>query len=99
MLLPFLPRSPHLFAIPMSCAPSTLGLVVFELLLPGRRRGLEEPSCTGLGLPPSIEETEDWAHRACFRMTEVTEMHSFMTSDTGFTATDTGLLRNSALGA
>lgn len=99
MLLPFFPRNPHRFATPISDAPSTLKLVVLELLLPGRRRGLGGPSCTGLGLPPSIEETEDCAHRACLRMTEVTDMHSLITSDTGFTATDTGLLRNCALGA
>lgn len=32
-------------------------------------------------------------------MTDVTDMHSLITSETGFTATDTGLLRNCALGA
>jgi hypothetical protein len=93
MLLPFLPRSPHRFATPMSCAPSTLTSVA-EPLLPGRRSGLGGPSWIGFGLPPRMEDTEEPAHRACFRIIDVTDIHSDITNDTGSTATDTGRLLN-----
>ena len=38
--------------------------------------------------PPSIADTEECCHRACFRMAEVTVMHSVTTRATGSTATD-----------
>lgn len=96
MLLPFCPRRPHRFATPTSCEPSPPKLAV-DPLLPGLSRGLGGPSCTGLGLPPRMEDTEECAQRACLRMTEVTDMHSEMTSATGSTATATGRLRYSVL--
>jgi hypothetical protein len=36
--------------------------------------------------PPKMAETDECAHLACFRMDEVTVMHSVITSDTGSTA-------------
>lgn len=38
--------------------------------------------------------TDEWAHRACLRMADVTVMHSVTTSATGLTAT--GMRRGSA---
>lgn len=35
--------------------------------------------------------TDEWAHRACLRMADVTVMHSVTTSATGLTATVMGL--------
>lgn len=100
MLFPFFPRRPQRFATPMSSwAASPLCEAVLELRLPGRSMGLGGPSCTGFGLPPRMEDTEECAQRACLRMTEVTLMHSEMTSETGSTATDTGRLRYDAPGA
>ncbi len=45
----------------------------------------------GLELPPRIAETEECAHLACFRMADVTVMHSVVIKATGSTATDTGV--------
>ena len=58
MLLPFWPRSPHLFATPTSRAPSA-PTPAEEALLLGRKSGFEGPSWTELGLPPRIEDTEE----------------------------------------
>jgi hypothetical protein len=46
----------------------------------------------GLELPPKIAETEECAHLACFRMADVTVMHSVVIKATGSTATDTGVV-------
>jgi hypothetical protein len=37
-----------------------------------------------------MAETEEWAQRVCFRIAEVTVMHSVTTRATGFTATEIG---------
>ena len=97
MLLPFCPLSPHLLATPTSSAPSAPRPDEDGFIL-GRMRGFEGPSWTELGLPPRMEETEEWAQRACFRMADVTDIHSDMTRATGSTATATGLLRYCAIG-
>lgn len=39
------------------------------------------------GEDPRMEEMLEWAQRACFRIAEVTVMHSVTTSDTGSMAT------------
>ena len=44
-----------------------------------------------------MADTEECAQRACFRMAEVTVIHSVTTSATGLTATEMG--RGSMLGA
>ncbi len=46
----------------------------------------------GLELPPRIADTEECAHLACFRMADVTVMHSVVIKATGSTATDTGVV-------
>lgn len=38
--------------------------------------------------PPSIADTDECCQRACFRMAEVTVMHSVTTRATGSTATE-----------
>lgn len=91
-LLPLFPLSPQRFAIPRSRAPSPPRLAPKDLL-PGRGREGEDTSWTGFGFPPKIDDTEEWAQRGCFRMAEVTDMHSEVTRDTGSTATVTGRLR------
>jgi hypothetical protein len=97
MLFPFLPRNPHLFASPPSSAPLANPE---EILLPfGPFRpptsslgvdGLEfcNPGFIGLELPPRITATEECAHRECFRMADVTVIHSVVMRATGSTATD-----------
>jgi hypothetical protein len=44
----------------------------------------------GLELPPRIADTEECAHLACFRMADVTVIHSVVIKATGSTATDMG---------
>jgi hypothetical protein len=39
---------------------------------------------------PRIAATDEWAHRACFRMADVTVIHSVTTRATGLTATVMG---------
>lgn len=97
MLFPFCPLNPHRLATPTSRAPSAPSPDEEGLLL-GRRSGFEGPSWTELGLPPRMEDTEEWAQRACFRIADVTDIHSEMTRETGSTATATGLLRYCAIG-
>jgi hypothetical protein len=46
----------------------------------------------GLELPPRIADTEECAHLACFRMADVTVIHSVVIKATGSTATDTGVV-------
>jgi hypothetical protein len=96
MLLPFLPRSPHLLAKPPSSSPSAiddLALCLLRLLIssPGVE-GLELclPGLDGL-LPPRIAETDECAQRACLRMADVTVIHSVVIKATGSTATEIGV--------
>jgi len=80
MLLPFLPRRPHL-------PPNESSSCGVTMPAPGPLR----PSTYGGGLvelPPRIAATEECAHRACLRMAEVTAMHSVITKATGSTAID-----------
>jgi hypothetical protein len=51
----------------------------------------------GLELPPSMEETDECAHRACLRIAEVTVIHSVVIKATGSTATETGTSLESML--
>jgi hypothetical protein len=46
----------------------------------------------GLELPPKIADTEECAHLACFRMADVTVIHSVVIKATGSTATETGVV-------
>lgn len=91
MLLPFLPRNPHLFAGPTSLEPSP-GRPAVTFLWARLRPGLGGPRCTKFGLPPRMAATDECCDRAYFCMADVIAMHSEMTSDTGSTATDTGRL-------
>lgn len=94
MLFPFLPRRPQRLASVSSTptAPLTirsdclypaaellsLALGTLPLSLP---LGMADP-------PPRIAETDEWAHRACFLIAEVTVMHSVVIKATGSTAMD-----------
>jgi hypothetical protein len=80
MLLPFLPRKPHL-----PPDESSSCVVTIPALSPLR------PSTYGgalVELPPKIAVTEECAHLACFLIAEVTAMHSVITRATGSTAID-----------
>ncbi len=95
ILFPFFPRRPHLLASSSSSIPSTNPAPFLDFLRALRSsRGVEgrEPCKLELGaeLPPKIVETDECAHRACFRMAAVTVMHSVVTRATGSTATETG---------
>jgi hypothetical protein len=101
MLFPFFPRSPHLFASPPSSKPSPPSPEEDLLLCPfrctGSSRGVEGLEfCMlgfmGLEVPPRIADTEECAHLACFRMADVTVIHSVVIRATGSTATDTGVV-------
>lgn len=95
MLFPFFPRSPHLFASPPSSpSASPVDGLFFLPVFPGSSRGVEglelcKLGFMGLELPPRIADTEECAHRACFRMAEVTVIHSVVIKATGSTATET----------
>jgi hypothetical protein len=79
MLLPFFPRRPHLLGTASSCSPA------LTMLWPVRsRRGTAGVLFEEL---PSMAATEECAHRACFRIADVTVIHSVTTSATGLTAT------------
>ena len=92
MLFPFLPLNPHRLAKAKSpsavCNLSEEPFLFPETLLRelgtgeavmSRSLPLVEP------LPPRMAATEECAQRACFRMAEVTVMHSVVTRDTGST--------------
>jgi hypothetical protein len=82
MLLPFLPRRPHLLGTASSCSPALM------MPCPVRSR-----RCTAGVLfeeLPSIAATDECAQRACFRIADVTVMHSVTTRATGLTATVMG---------
>lgn len=95
MLFPFFPRSPHRFARPPSSpSASPMEDLFLPLVFPGSSRGVEglelcKLGVMGLELPPKIADTEECAHRACFRMAEVTVIHSVVIKATGSTATET----------
>ena len=92
MLLPFLPRRPHLLVGPKSPETSLSGLAAEEPL-DRLRIELGGPSWTRFGVPPRMAETDECGDRVYLWMAEVIAMHSDMTNDTGSTAIDTGLLR------
>ena len=98
MLFPFWPLNPHRFVRLASCAPSPPMLPAGLLLLP-LTDGLGGPRVMVLGLPPRMADTDECGDRACFWIAEVMEMHSEITSETGSTATETGLLRYCIRGA
>lgn len=81
-LFPFLPRSPHLLGTASSCSP--------PLIIPWPVRSRRWTAGVLFDDPPRIAATEECAQRACFRMAEVTVIHSVTTSATGFTATVMG---------
>ena len=82
MLLPFFPLRPHLLGTASSCSP--------PLIIPCPVRSRRWTAGVLLDDPPSIAATEECAQRACFRIAEVTVMHSVTTSATGLTATVIG---------
>ena len=93
MLLPFFPRIPQRFARVSSTLASP-----FNALLDGPCccRGLSffsfdfgalPTSCPGVP-PPKMADTDDWAHRLCFLIAEVTVIHSVIMRATGSTAID-----------
>ena len=82
MLLPFFPLRPHLLGTASSCSP--------PLIMPCPVRSRRWTAGVLLEDPPNIAATEECAQRACFRMADVTVMHSVTTSATGFTATVMG---------
>ena len=92
MLCPFLPRRPHRLAIPTSTViEGALCLICVFSLSANRDRGLgrgRDSTLFEVAEPPRIAETDECAHRACFRMAEVSVIHSVTTSATGSTATD-----------
>jgi hypothetical protein len=79
MLLPFFPRSPHLLGTASSCSPA--------LTMPWPVRSRRWTAGVLFDELPRIAATEECAHRACFRMADVTVMHSVTTRATGLTAT------------
>ena len=86
MLLPFLPLSPQRLAKLSSLTTAPFGTL----------SDLSDRSCVLFALssrppdsvfpPPRIAETDECAHLACFRMAEVTVMHSVVIRATGSTA-------------
>lgn len=93
MLLPFFPRIPQRFARVSSTLASP-----FNALLDGpcccprlssfsSDFGTRPISCPDVP-PPKMAETEDWAHRLCFLIAEVTVIHSVVMRATGSTAMD-----------
>lgn len=94
ILFPFFPLKPHLFAKPTSSFPSEAAEPFCALRGPISSRGVEglefwNPELNGLELPPNIEETDECAQRACFRIAEVTVIHSVVIRATGSTAIET----------
>lgn len=82
MLLPFLPLKPHLLGTASSCSPA------LTMPCPVRSR-----RCTAgvlLEELPRIAATDECAQRACFRIADVTVIHSVTTRATGWTATVMG---------
>jgi hypothetical protein len=83
-LLPFFPLRPHLLGTASSCSPAPAP----AMLCPLRSR-----RCTAGVLfdeLPNIAATDECAQRACFRMADVTVIHSVTTRATGLTATVMG---------
>ena len=86
-LFPFFPRSPHRLGTASSCCP-------VPPTMPCPARSLFWIAGVLFEEPPRMAATDEWAHRACLRMADVTVMHSVTTSATGLTAT--GMRRGSA---
>lgn len=89
MLFPFFPRSPHLPASAKSSSFAFEGLVLaLGPKEPFRGLGGVETSNSPLddAAPPRIAATEECAHLACFRIDEVTVIHSEVTKAIGSTA-------------
>lgn len=82
MLLPFFPRRPHLLGTASSCSPA--------LMMPCPVRSRRCTAGVLLEELPSMAATEECAQRACFRIADVTVMHSVTTRATGLTATVIG---------
>lgn len=82
MLLPFFPRRPHLLGTASSCSPA--------LMMPCPVRSRRWTAGVLFEELPSIAATEECAQRACFRIADVTVMHSVTTRATGLTATVMG---------
>ena len=91
-LFPFFPLKPH--RVVRVCDPSPLmltgvGGIDAEDLPPPVGRPLPDEgldiskSCDRLVPPPKIAETDDCAHRECFRIAEVIAMHSVVINATG----------------
>lgn len=81
-LFPFFPRSPHLLGTASSCSP--------PLMIPCPVRSRRWTAGVLFEDPPRIAETDECAQRACFRMADVTVIHSVTTRATGLTATVMG---------
>jgi hypothetical protein len=79
MLLPFFPRRPHLLGTASSCSPA--------LTMPWPVRSRRWTAGVLFDELPRIAATDECAHRACFRIADVTVMHSVTTRATGLTAT------------
>lgn len=98
MLFPFFPRNPHRPASPTSPFSSSSTPLAPPLLPCKLAAGLPDAGVDiplfGLPMspdpppPPRIAETDDCAHRAFFRIAEVTVMHSVVTSAIGSIATE-----------
>lgn len=87
---PLFPRAPHLHPPPSSSSGTTAGATT-------RLVFVSKGSCW-LGPPPRMADTLDCAHHGCFRMAEVTVMHSVMTRATGSTAMAMGAWRVRVVG-
>lgn len=96
MLFPFLPLSPHLLArlwspSPVPASDLTELCLAGLIFVAGPFLGLGglDVSCSYTLVappPPKIAETDDWDHRECFLIAEVTVMHSVVMRATGSTA-------------
>jgi len=102
MLFPLFPLNPHRLASPSTSPPSAAPDPPLKLLYPPFRdpassrgvpgREIWKLEFMGLALPPSIADTEEWAHLTCFRMAEVTVTHSVIIRAAGSTAMAIALL-------
>ena len=90
MLLPFLPRNPQRLAKLSSLPTTPFGtfneLSDRSLVLDSVDLDLISRPLDTVDAPPKMVETEECAHLECFRMAEVTVMHSVVMRATGSTA-------------
>ena len=82
MLLPFFPRSPHLLGTASSCSPGPA--------MPWPVRSRRWTAGVLFEELPNMAATDECAQRACFRIADVTVIHSVTTRATGLTATVMG---------